>query len=416
MAESSKRRRISTTKGKPKHSSSSWSDLPAELLELILKKLSFVDVIPFKAVCSSWRSAAAQLQSQYHSIQITPWLMLPNGQEDDHTSRCFLNLAENKVYKFENAFEFEGLGNDPWCVGSSHGWLVILDDEANPLVFNPFSRVQIELPLFPNEFNPIMIQFLRKKLITKAVLLADPSRCKNFVVVVIYGFLSRLAFCKHGDTTWTNLSDAADQVYRDIICHNNQLYALDDNLSVKVWDFQGPSLNEIMTIPPLTLLKDVDSTRKFSRDICVSTQIYLVKTSSELLFIERFIRKSFRELGTEDGTQTVVCSYGTKMFYVFKLNLREQRWEKVESLNDQVLFLGGNQSISFSALDVFNRCKPNSIYFTDDKWNDEYDTEFSYGGHDVGLFNLDDQSITHFFDSDLEKIDPPPFWITPNPW
>lgn len=128
MAESSKRRRISTTKGKPKHSSSSWSDLPAELLELILKKLSFVDVIPFKAVCSSWRSAAAQLQSQYHSIQITPWLMLPNGQEDDHTSRCFLNLAENKVYKFENAFEVEGLGNDPWCVGSSHGWLVILDD------------------------------------------------------------------------------------------------------------------------------------------------------------------------------------------------------------------------------------------------------------------------------------------------
>ncbi|KAL4643714.1 hypothetical protein ACB092_02G112000, partial [Castanea dentata] len=338
-------------------------------------------------VCSSWRSAAAQLQSQYHSIHITPWLMLPNAQDDDHTSRCFLNLAENKVYKFENAFEFEGLGNDPWCVGSSHGWLVILDDEANPLVFNPFSRVQIELPL--------------------------PITCKNFEVVVIYGFLSRLAFCKHGDTTWTNLSDAADQVYRDIICHNNQLYALDDNLSVKVWDFQGPSLNEIMTIPPLTLLKDVDSTRKFSRDICVSTQIYLVKTSSEILFIERFIRKSFKELSTEDGTQTVVCSCSTKLFYVFKLNLREQRWEKVESLNDQVLFLGGNQSISFSGLD---RCKPNSIYFTDDKWNDENNTEFSYGGHDVGLFNLDDQSITHFFDSDLEKIDPPPFWITPNPW
>uniref|UniRef100_A0A7N2LY13 KIB1-4 beta-propeller domain-containing protein n=1 Tax=Quercus lobata TaxID=97700 RepID=A0A7N2LY13_QUELO len=260
-----------------------------------------------------------------------------------------------------------------------------------------------------------MIQFLQKKLITKAVLLADPSRCKNFVVVVIYGFLSRLAFVKHGDTTWTNLSDAADQVYRDIICYNNQLYALDDNLSVKVWGFQGPSPNEIMTIPPLTLLKDVDSTRKSSRDICVSTQIYLVKTSSELLFIERFIRKSFKELSTEDGTQTVVCSFSTKMFCVFELNLREQRWEKVKSLNDQVLFLGGNQSISFSGLDVFNRCKPNSIYFTDDKWNDEYDTEFSYGGHDVGLFNLDDQIITHFYDSDLEKIDPPPFWITPNP-
>jgi hypothetical protein len=36
--------------------------------------------------------------------------------------------------------------------------------------------------------------------------------------------------------------------------------------------------------------------------------------------------------------------------------------------------------------------------------------------HDLGLFNLDDESIKPFYHSDLEKIDPPPFWITPNPW
>ena len=88
--------------------------------------------------------------------------------------------------------------------------------------------------------------------------------------------------------------------------------------------------------------------------------------------------------------------------------------EKVESLKDQVVFLGGNQSMSLSSHD-FSECISNSIYFLDDRWF-EMDVDYLYGGHDFGFFNLDDEEIRQFYHYDLEKFDPPPFWITPNPW
>uniref|UniRef100_A0A2N9FZ77 F-box domain-containing protein n=1 Tax=Fagus sylvatica TaxID=28930 RepID=A0A2N9FZ77_FAGSY len=390
------------------------SDLPAELLEVILTKLPFVDNIRSSAVCSSWNSATTQtpLCAQ------TPWLMLPSDQEHDFTTCRFFNLAENKVYKMKNVFE--GLGYDVWCVGSSHGWLVILDDEANPHLFNPFSRVQIQLPLFTDELANV--NNLRKSFITKAILLADPSRSNDFVVVMIYDydFASRLAFYKQGDKTWTKLV-GANQDYCDIICHDNQLYALADNRSVEVWEFQSSSPTKIMSIEPSMQLKDVE---KFPRNNNISTKFYLVKTSNDdVLFIERFIGNFVNAQGfvvdesyllSSNDTQPLVCPYRTKMFFVFKLDFKLKRWEKVESLKDQVVFLGGNQSMSVSSHDL-SECKPNSIYFTDDRWY-EMDLDNLYGGHDLGLFNLDNESIKPFYHSDLEKIDPPPFWITPNPW
>ena len=64
---------------------------------------------------------------------------------------------------------------------------------------------------------------------------------------------------------------------------------------------------------------------------------------------------------------------------------------------------------------IFNNleCIPDSIYFTDDRW-DEMDVDDSYGGHDIGFFNLVDHSIKPYYHLNLARIDPPPFWITPN--
>ncbi|KAF2320772.1 hypothetical protein GH714_030636 [Hevea brasiliensis] len=68
-----------------------WSDLQPELLELIISKLSFVNIIRLKAVCSSWRSFA---ESYVSFLPRTPWLLLPGNQE--HHARCFFSLEDNK--------------------------------------------------------------------------------------------------------------------------------------------------------------------------------------------------------------------------------------------------------------------------------------------------------------------------------
>ncbi|KAL4600976.1 hypothetical protein ACB092_11G238700 [Castanea dentata] len=378
-----KRRKISSKAWKAeteaKYSSSySWSDLPAELLGLILRKVPFVDTIRCKAVCSSWRSAASQAQAEFHSIQSTPWLMLPSDQEGDFTTSRFFNLAEKKVYKMKDVFG--AFGDDVWCVGSCHGWLVMLDDEANPVLFNPFSRVHIQLPLIHVEFfNPIdRSEFaqIKKDFISKAILFADPSHSNNFgAVVVIYGTLSSLAYCKQGDTTWTNFAG------------ENRLYALRCNCSVEVWEFQSALPTKILSIEPSTTLKHVDG--KLPRDK-VSTQLYLVKTSSDFLIIQRTIGNFVNA----EGDFSLVCPYRTKLFCVYKLDLSKKKLVKVESLKDQAVFLGGNQSLSLSSHD-FSECISNSICFTDDPWS-EMGVDYLYGGHDFGLFNLDDEEISQF--------------------
>ncbi|EEF34009.1 conserved hypothetical protein [Ricinus communis] len=102
------------------------------------------------------------------------------------------------------------------------------------------------------------------------------------------------------------------------------------------------------------------------------------------------------------------------MFHVYRLDSSEQNWVEVESLNNQVLFLGMNHSMSLSAQD-FSGCDRNSIYFTDDNLYQMYE-DYSYGGHDFGKFSLEDKVVKLFNGHKIEKVDPSPLWIVPNPW
>ena len=263
----------------------------------------------------------------------------------------------------------EAFGDDVWCVGSCHDWLIMLDDETKPILFNPFSRVHIQLPLIPVEFfNPIdrskFAQF-KKHFISKTILFVDPSHSNNFrAEVVIYGTVSSLAFCKQGYTTWTNFV-SENQGFYDIICHDNQLYELRYNCSVEVWEFQSALPTKILSIEPSTTpLKHVDS--KLPRDK-VSTQLYLVKTSSDFLIIQHTIGNFVNAEGdvvdesyliNSSDTQPLICPYRTKLFCVYKLDLSKKTLEKVESSKDQIVFLGGNQSMSLSSHD-FSECISN---------------------------------------------------------
>ncbi|CAB4294568.1 unnamed protein product [Prunus armeniaca] len=112
MACTTERRSSSTT---PTPTPNKWTDeLPAELLELIVKKLAwnFVDLIRFKAVCSSWNRAARSYTSAPYRTQLCPqypWLKLFTQRDEqkypwpshDHHSRCFFSLADNNVYKMD---------------------------------------------------------------------------------------------------------------------------------------------------------------------------------------------------------------------------------------------------------------------------------------------------------------------------
>ncbi|XP_007227201.2 probable F-box protein At1g67160 [Prunus persica] len=332
-----------------------WADeLLPELFELILKKLAsnVLDIIRFKAVCSSWNRAAARSYTSAPLPQY-PWLMapIPKSPPIDHESRCFLSLAENKVYKmgwnWKKAFHGDGAS----CLGLSHGWLAIKEvntekktyNEYEEIVhlFNPISRERLMLPLGPKYSST-----------KRVVLSSDPSRNNNFVVVVIHEPMfegKKVAFYQHGRgrdnaAAWTNLSHGSSCA--DMVFHNGHLFTLSIVHTIQVWDFRGTYDNnnyptKIMNFEP-SINGNVNS---------MAVDEWLVESMGELLVVGK------ERLGND--------TRGVVKFFVYKLNIAAKTLEKVESLRDCALFLARNQSaMSFSlSTKELPRLKENSIYF-----------------------------------------------------
>ncbi|KAI4345956.1 hypothetical protein L6164_013039 [Bauhinia variegata] len=258
-------------------------------------------------------------------------------------------------------------------------------------------------------------QELRKSFIAKAIVLHNVS---NFMVFLIYGSEYKIAFYVSGDETWTQLEDA-DRVYCDVITSKNNIYALSTDGYVEGWDFHKNQPKKFLDIRP-SGERDEEKLKNFLSDK-FSSQFYLVEDlMGELLLVKRFIGNFVNhdgvamyegELLSPEDTQPLIYPYRTKYFSVCKLNFFRRKWEKVKCLKDQVLFVGSNESASLSAQD-FSECDGNSVYFSDDRW-EEMNLDDLYGGHDFGVFSLGDEIVKPLMPNVMDKIDPPAIWIVP---
>ena len=265
--------------------------------------------------------------------------------------------------------------------------------------------------------------------ISKAVVLALSERKNkvepNLVLVVIYGFgRQRIAYCGVGPGgSWTVL-EGEHWRYEDIVCRGRCLYALSESGSIESWEFDeiGFCPAKAASFVPCEALPSV-AIGHYQNDMYFERR-YLVESMGELLLVRRFIGYYVNENGdllnegdllTDEDPHPLVCPYRTIEFHVYKACLGGgEKLEKVESLGDhRALFLGGNESVSVSPRE-FAGCEGNSIYFTDDNW-DGMTADYLYGGHDMGVYSLEDKAVKSLYELDDEKVDPPPFWIVPNP-
>ncbi|RVW34967.1 hypothetical protein CK203_092545 [Vitis vinifera] len=279
------------------------------------------------------------LEGEFSPCFQTPWLMLPSGRveegEEDgegESGISFFNLAEKIEYRdvCMCGEVYEGC-----CIGSSHGWLVLLDETANLSVFNPFSGAQIQA------FVP------------KAIVMSDGEKNKDKDgVVLIYGSRKKLAFCTYRDGKFMDL-DGAHQPYHDIIYYDNVVCALSDTGSVEVWDFSGSFPTKIMDMTPSFPLKTANFGRSF-KDL-YSSHFYLVESCGELLFVVRFIGEFVdgdgkpvqeADLLSDEDTQPKICPYKTLLFHVYRLDLHEKKMGRDGEL-------GGSSSVfGWKPLDV----------------------------------------------------------------
>ncbi|GAA0142247.1 hypothetical protein LIER_03193 [Lithospermum erythrorhizon] len=397
-------------------SRSDFSTMHPDLLDKIVNCLEdFKDKIVFKHTCSSWFSVA---KSNIKCLldenkQSSPMLFVSGSLEEETNNDGFVFDLEEKLQK-------PLLHNFPLtssCIGSSGGWLLFLESFENLFIFHHILGVKISLPPI-NSFPGVNAKkSISKHWINKFILWGDPILEKDYGVAVIYGsWHTKLAFFKHGDSKWANLG--SDKNYSDIICHDGFIYALTNSAYIEKYNITGIP-KKVMKIKPLSLNNITEFKQDDFRDLYFS-QYYLVESKDSLLLVIRCIGKYVYIDGEvisegdliDDPYNQFSCPYKTTNFYVYKLNMEKTIWEELSSLDDQMLFIGGNHSFSLSAKNCVG-CNENSIYFTDDNWEEitlaqEQDEDF--GGHDIGVFNLKDKRFEDIYVSDTGIIDSS-FWI-----
>ncbi|KAA8526986.1 hypothetical protein F0562_008785 [Nyssa sinensis] len=140
---------------------------------------------------------------------------------------------------------------------------------------------------------------------------------------------------------------------------------------------------------------------------------YIVESTGDLLIVFRYCVEAVDMDGNiiddmfeyEDSSEPV---YGTVRFDVYKLHRQQNKWSYIKSIGDRALFLGINHSLSLSSKD-FPELRGNSIYFTDDDLDELRTEETSIGGLDLGIFNLEDNSVKPYYPrGNLQKIIRPP--------
>ncbi|KAK1355966.1 DUF295 domain-containing protein [Heracleum sosnowskyi] len=355
-----------------------------------------------------------------------PLLVLPI--HDDYNKQCDLYThAGSKISP--KIIDTNMCGNNSEssrCVGSSKGWMILHHSndqncDSSLSLFSPSCGVtkKIVLPSF-NRPSGFANSWITKSIVTSSPVISG----HEFGVAFMYGMcdyqvaLLSMHGTRDDENKWIELkSNSRGENYCDVISHQECLFGLLTSGFVVVWDLRstqdGSSVCKKMEIKTSYIEPVVEFGDKL-RDLYTG-RFYLVESQGNMLLVFRVVGEFVRGDGEvvnegalldDEEYSHLVLPYKTKNFYVYKLDYGLKKWEKIDSLEDQILFVGLNESMSFSTLSN----QGNSIYFTDDNWDHINIPEHeSYGGHDMGIFNLSDKNVKEIFE--VRRMVPPPVWI-----
>ncbi|XP_058784071.1 F-box protein SKIP23-like [Vicia villosa] len=375
-----------------------WENLEAHPLSLIFDNLvERIDHIYFSAVCKNWYSIA-KFNYQNRQIQnnVLPMLMIP---AENIWERSLYGISSNKHYNFKLS-----VPTHKRLCGSSHGWLAKVDycsSVTGITLLNPFKdAVSITLP-------PIymMHKYRRRKdyeyVVHKIVLSANPTfKPHDYVVIAIYSVCQFLAILKAGQKTWTYIDDVHN-LFHDVIFYKGLVYAV--GLKNNIVSLDLSYLKDEKVISKVVSLKGGDYVER----------TYLVKSlEGDLWLVRKFI-----DFGDEDDEDNVEPSHGTKRFEVYNLKLDLQTGEllqmlKIDSLGDNVLFLGDSDSVAMSASYFSSYLQKDSIYYTDDFYGDY--PPYPNGPFDMQIFNVKEKRFSQHcpFQPSFKQM-PPALWVIP---
>ncbi|WVZ82495.1 hypothetical protein U9M48_029752 [Paspalum notatum var. saurae] len=352
--------------------SSSWSDLPPELLGLVLKRLpSLADRVRLRAVCQPWR-CNARLPSPSPPL---PYLTLLDG--------TFLSIPDGGIIRMD-------VPDDARCYCSIGSWLFLMRIDRECSLMNPFSKAKIDLPKLPTVWHQGYIYLhssinpLFYKVVVPSPLDSSPE---SLVIVMILDSVNwTVCICQPPFATDFDLFRGRiigqSWFLYDVAFLNGKLYGLVSADRLVIFEIGYDLVNK----PKITSSECVINSWDFepglpqhlSREEEYLMKHYLVECCGRLLKVERCILfEHFRTVG----------------FNVFEADLSTNpgQWIQVNKLGGQALFVGKHGSKCFAA-EEYNGILEDCIYFMYDY--PEPDCDASDPLYDSGVYNIRNGMIT----------------------
>ncbi|XP_042387333.1 F-box/kelch-repeat protein At1g57790-like [Zingiber officinale] len=342
--------------------STSWSEIPTDLLYSLLSKVSIPDLFRSAAVCSHWSAVVDKLRrSPGDQRPQIPWLVpegqfLIDGDCNSQNNYNFFSLSEGRVYDIPSP----ATRLLKTVVGSSHGWLITVRKVSVQLL-NPITQVHINLPSTPTVGG-------RHLEAVKAVLSSDPSGGGDYSVVLEFYSCSMrkkfLFFVNAGDEKWTMISGGG--YHDDIVFHKGKLYAVtrcELHAEVMVAAYDLITMDSTPTWTPVVALSD------FVWGFKVVS--YFLSTSSDDLLLTRIMMNEPE-------------NYINKL-EVWKVDTEKCVVNTMNNLGEYSLFLSAASSLCIDTSSLPD-LKSNSIYISIDLYD--------IGISDNLIYSMEDESFT----------------------
>ncbi|XP_037467062.1 probable F-box protein At1g65740 [Triticum dicoccoides] len=381
-----------------------WSELPSDVLGVVVGKLEFPDVFRFSAVCTSWHASGRRVRRDgYYSRPQTPCLLYTTASDRSGAAELY-SLTDRKAYAVRLP---DPPIQDRYIIGSSHGWLVTADARSELHLLNPATGEQLRLPSITTieQVRPLLDEAgnldryelfhydgrrprgctdLRAFFYLKAIVSSDPSRGRgDYTVMLMHHPENQLSFARAGDKHWTWVKFDNSIWFADCIYHAGVFYAQTFTGAIHAIDVGRDSFTH-----GLILKKSIPR-------FC---NVYIVRTpEGDILQLLRI-------------TSTVEKRERTATIEVYKVNLEKQGVGPIDSLGDNAVFIGTSYSSCLPVKD-YPQLMPNHIYCDDD---DEYWLREKDGCRDVGVYDFEEDHVNDLVSPQPWLNWPPPIWITPS--
>lgn len=358
-----------------------WSGLHEDFLLLLVPRLPSLDLRSFRAVCASWRAAAATFASAGGRPRPDrPWLLLPTDAPDPDCRR--LVICRDREVPVVTLPARLGRAHDRrlFPLGSSRGVIVAADDRGDmhlldlatgrraplpPVAALPLAdRVErtpaglsVHVKRDPRVYSIDGLIHHENTLIHKAVPVPTPGG--GVMVVVIYlqpRHRHQWATARPGDSTWKSVKPSSIPAVVDLALHRGQLYANTRFGMVYVF----PELRGLGSASP-DIIPSV--TRKPTSSVKSS---FLVQTPGGGALMQVEVVGSAVAAGGEEFVVRVLDECGGT-------------WEEEEDIGDVAVLVDASGAVAVSTTECPG-LRPSTIYHAVDKGGETQVWAYSLAG------------------------------------